>query len=156
MLKAGSRFLSIWCAINGALAFIILGYVTVLKQDSPMLQVAGYSPAEVAAMSARTLGALNAFTLLYNSCSLAVSLLTWPLIRRELVAGDRRAFWLLVGVIGFIEGMAFWASADVGNGRWQVNVLQSLLYLTGVGLCAGPILKPQGTRRAIGSAGGRA
>ncbi len=136
MLKIGARVLSIWCVINGALALIILGYVIVLGRESPMLQVAGFSAAEVATLSARTLGALDAFTLLYNSCALAVSILCWPLIRRELLAGDRRTFWLLVGVIGWIEVMAFWASAYIGHGRWQVNVLQSALYLVGVGLCA--------------------
>lgn len=154
MLKTGVWLLSIWCVINAALALIILGYVMVLGQRSPMLQVAGYTPAEVAGLSARTLGALNAFTLLYNSCSLAVSLLSWPLIRRGLVVGDRRVFWTLVGVIGFIEVMAFWASAYVGHGRWQVNVLQSLLYLVGVGSCSGPILRPQSRARAISRAGG--
>ena len=148
MLKTGAWVLSIWCAINGLLALIILGYVIVLRQDSPILQVAGFSPAEIAALSARTLGALNAFTLLYNSCSLAVSILAWPLIRRELVAGDRRAFWRLVIVIGWIEGMAFWASAYVGHGRWQVNVLQTALYLAGTGLCASALFTPNSRRQA--------
>lgn len=148
MLKTGAWVLSIWCAINGLLALIILGYVIVLRQDSPILQVAGFSPTEIAALSARTLGALNGFTLLYNSCSLAVSLLTWPLIRRELVAGDGRAFWRLVVVIGWIEVMAFWASAYVGHGRWQVNVLQTALYLAGVGLCASALFTPNGRRQA--------
>ncbi len=156
MLKTGSRLLSIWCVINGALALFILVYVIVLGRDSPMLQVAGFAPAEVAALSARTLGALNAFTLLYNSCALAVSLLCWPLIRRGLLAGDRPTFWQLVGVIGFIEVMAFWASAYVGHGRWQVNVLQSLLVVVGIGLCAAPILRPRGAGPIVGAAGGRA
>lgn len=148
MLKTGSWVLSIWCAINGVLALIILGYVIVLRQDSPMLQVANFAPTEIAALSARTLGALNGFTLLYNSCSLAVSILTWPLIRRELAGGDRRAFWRLVGVIGWIEVVAFWASAYVGHGRWQVNVLQSVLYLAGVGLCAAALFTAKGRQPA--------
>lgn len=156
MLKTGSWLLSIWCVINAALAVIILGYVIVLGRESPMLQVAGFSAAEVAALSARTLSALKAFTLLYNACALAVSILCWPLIRHDLPAGDRRSFWLLVFVIGWIEVMAFWASAYVGHGRWQVNVLQSVLYLVGVGLCAVPILRSQSRARAIGRAGGRA
>ena len=148
MLKTGSWVLSIWCVINGLLALIILGYVIVLGQDSPILQVAGFSPTEIAALSTRTLGALNAFTLLYNSCSLVVSILTWPVIRGPLLAGDRRAFWMLVVVIGWIEVMAFWASAYVGHGRWQVNVFQSALYLAGVGLCASALLTPNGRRPA--------
>jgi hypothetical protein len=134
MLKKGSLVLSIWCGINFALAFIILCYVVVFKQNSPILQVASFSEAEIAGLSAKTIASLNCFTILYNSCSLMVSVLTWPLIRKNLVAGERSAFWTLAFVIGFIEVMAFLASSYIGHGRWQVNVLQSVLYLVGIGI----------------------
>jgi hypothetical protein len=134
MLIKGSLALSIWCVINFILALIILGYVIVLKKDSPILQVASFSEAEIAGLSAKVIAALNCFTILYNSCSLMVSVLTWPLIRKALPSGQKSAFWMLVFVIGFIEGMAFLASAYIGHGRWQVNVLQSVLYLVGIGL----------------------
>ena len=103
MLKKGSTVLSIWCGINFILAFIILCYVIVLKQNSPILQVASFSEAEIAGLGAKTIAALNCFTILYNSCSLMVSVLTWPLIRKNLVAGQKSAFWMLVFVIGFVE-----------------------------------------------------
>jgi hypothetical protein len=141
MLKKGSIILSIWCVINFMLAFIILCYVIVLKKDSPILQVASFSAAEIASLSARTIAAFNCFTILYNSCSLAISVLTWPLIRRNLVAGQRSAFWMLVFVIGFVEVMAFFASSYIGHGRWQVNVIQSVLYLAGIGMSGYPIFK---------------
>ncbi len=141
MKKKGSMVLSIWCSINFMLAFIILCYVIVLGKDSPILQVAGFSEADIAGLSARTIAALNCFTILYNSCSLMISVLTWPLIRRNLVAGEKWAFWLLVGVIGFIEAMAFLASSCIGNGRWQVNFVQSVLYLTGICLSGYSIFK---------------
>lgn len=134
MLKKGSIVLSIWCVINFMLAFIILCYVIVFKQNSPILQVASFSEAEIAGLSAKTIAALNCFTILYNSCALMVSVLTWPLIRKNLVTGEKSAFWTLVFVIGFIEVMAFLASSYIGHGRWQVNVLQSVLYLVGIGL----------------------
>ena len=70
-----------------------------------------------------------------------ISVLTWPLIRKNLVAGQKWAFWLLVGVIGFIEVMAFFASSYIGNGRWQVNVVQSVLYLVGISLSGFSIFK---------------
>jgi hypothetical protein len=143
MLKRGSMVLSIWCVINFMLAFIILCYVIVLKQNSPILQVASFSEAEITGLSARTLAALNCFTILYNSCSLVISVLTWPLIRKNLLAGQKSAFWMLAFAIGFIEVMAFLASSYIGHGRWQVNVLQSILYVVGIGLCAYPILKPK-------------
>lgn len=135
--------LSIWCIINFLLAFMILSYVIVLERNSPILQVASFSESEIASLSAKTIAALNCFTILYNSCSLVVSVLTWPLIRRDLVAGQKRAFWMLVFAIGFIEVMAFVASSYIGHGRWQVNVIQSTLYVIGIGLCVYPILKPK-------------
>jgi len=134
MLKKGSIVLSIWCAINFVLALVILGYVIVLKKDTPILQVAAFSEAEIANLSAKTIAALNCFTILYNSCSLVISVLTWPLIRKNLVAGEKSAFWMLVFAIGFVEMMAFLASSYIGHGRWQVNVLQSILYIVGIGL----------------------
>ena len=51
MLKMGSWVLSTWCVINSALALIILGYVIVLGQDSPILKVAGFSLTEVGALA---------------------------------------------------------------------------------------------------------
>jgi hypothetical protein len=143
MLKRGSTVLSIWCGINFILAFIILSYVIVLKQNSPILQVASFSEAEIAGLGAKVIAALNCFTILYNSCSLMVSVLTWPLIRKNLVAGEKSAFWTLVFVIGFVEVMAFLASSYIGHGRWQVNVLQSILYVVGIGLSGYSLFKRQ-------------
>ena len=141
MLKKGSNILSVWCTINFILALIILCYVIVFKQNSPILQVASFSDAEIASLSAKTIAALNCFTILYNSYSLMVSVLTWTLIRKNLVAGQKSAFWTLVFVIGFIEVMAFLASSYIGHGRWQVNVLQSVFYLMGIGLSGWSLFK---------------
>jgi len=141
MLKRGSIVLSIWCVINFILAFIILCYVIVLKEDSPIVQVASFSEAEIASLGAKTIAAFNCFTILYNSCSLVISVLTWPLIRKNLVAGEKPTFWTLVFVIGFIEVMAYLASSYIGHGRWQVNVVQSVLYLVGIGLSGYSIFK---------------
>ena len=134
MPKKGSIVLSIWCVINFVLAFFILCYVIVFKQNSPILQVASFSQAEIASLSDRTIAALNCFTILYNSCSLMISVLTWRLIHKNLVAGEKWAFWMVAGVIGFVEVMAFFASSYIGNGRWQVNMVQSILYVTGISL----------------------
>ena len=143
MIKKGSIVLSIWCVINFILAFIILSFVIVLKKDSPILQVASFSESEISSLSGKVISTINCFTILYNSCSLMISVLTWPLIHKNLVDGQKSAFWMLVFVIGFVEVMAFFASSYIGHGRWQVNVVQSMLYLMGIGLCAYPILKPK-------------
>src|SRR3989337_1414721 len=141
MLRKGSIFLSIWCVINFILALTILSYVIVFKQNSPILQVASFSEAEIASLSTKTIAALNCFTILYNSCSLVISVLTWPLIRKNLLAGQKSAFWMLVFVIGFVEVMGFFASSYIGNGRWQVNVVQSVLYGVGIGLSGWSLFK---------------
>jgi hypothetical protein len=141
MLKKGSLVLSMWCVINFTLAFVILFFIIVLKQNSPILQVASFSEVEVANLGAKTISTLNCFTILYNSCSLMISVLTWPLIRKNLVAGEKWAFWQLVGVIGFVEAMAFLASSYIGNGRWQVNVVQSVIFVVGIGLSGYSLFK---------------
>jgi hypothetical protein len=141
MLKKGSLVLSIWCAINFILAFIILCYVIVLKEDSPILQVASFSETEIASLSAKTIASLNALTILYNSCSVVLSVLVWLLIRKSLIPGQKWAFWVLLFVIGFVEVMAFIASAPIGNARWQVNVVQSVLYVVGIGLAGFALFK---------------
>ena len=133
MLKKGSIILSIWCFINFILAFIILSILVVFKGDSPILALA-FEEAEIASIDAKVIAALNCLTILYNSCSVVVSVLTWPLIRKNLIAGQKWAFWMLLFAIGFIEVMAFIASAPLGNARWQVNAVQSILYVVGIGL----------------------
>jgi len=141
MLKKGSLVLSIWCIINFLLALIIMTVVIVFKGNSPILQVASFSEAEIASLSAKTIAALNCFTILYNSCSLVISVLTWPLIRKDLIAGQKSAFWILLFVIGFLEVMAFLASSYIGHGRWQVNIVQSVLYIVGIGLSGWSLFK---------------
>jgi hypothetical protein len=143
MLKRGSILLSIWCVINFILALIILSYVIVFHRNSPILQVASFSDAEIAGLGAKTIAALNCLTILYNSCSMVISVLVWLVIRKNLIAGQKWAFWALLSVIGFVEVMAFYASSYIGHGRWQVNVVQSGLYVVGIGLCAYGILTPK-------------
>jgi uncharacterized membrane protein YhaH (DUF805 family) len=141
MLKRGSIVLSIWCGINIFLASIILTIVVFLNGNSPILQVASFSEAEIASLSAKVIASLNALTILYNSCSLVVSVLVWSLIRKNLIAGQKWAFWVLLFVIGFVEVMAFIASAPLGNARWQVNIPLSALYVVGIGLSGYSLFK---------------
>ena len=133
MLTTGSTILSIWSGINSLLAALILATLVIFNADSPLLVMVFEKP-EIAALDARVIASLNTLTILYNSCSAMVSVLVWTVIRKNLVAGQKWAFWLLLFVIGFIEVMAFIASAPIGNARWQVNVVQSVLYLVGIGL----------------------
>ena len=140
MLKRGSTILSIWTGINFFLASLILTSVVILKQNSPLL-VMVFEKSEIASLDARVIASLNTLTILYNSCSLALSVLVWLLIQKSLLTGQKWAFWTLLFVIGFVEVMAFIASAGVGNARWQVNVVQSVLYLVGIGLSGYSLFK---------------
>src|SRR4030042_3950708 len=130
MLKRGSIVLSIWSGINFLLAAAILTSLVIFNANSPLL-VMVFEKSEITSLDARVIASLNALTILYNSCSVGLSVLVWLIIRKNLIAGQKTAFWMLVFVIGFIEVMAFVASAGVGNARWKVNVVQSILYVVG-------------------------
>lgn len=140
MLKTGSTILYIWSGVNFLLAALILTTVVVFNADSPLLVMVFDKP-EIAALDARVIASLNTLTILYNSCSVVVSVLVWTIIRKHLVSGETWAFWLLLFVIGFIEVMAFIASAQVGHARWQVNVLLSTLYVAGIGVTGYALFK---------------
>jgi hypothetical protein len=133
MLKRGSIVLSIWSGINFLLAALILTSVVVFNANSPRL-VMVFERSEIAALDPRVIASLNALTILYNSCSMVVSVMVWIIIRQNLVNGQKWAFWALLVTIGFVEVMAFIASAQVGHARWQVNVILSVLYILGIGL----------------------
>jgi len=140
MLKTGSTILSIWSGINFLLAASILTTLVIFNANSPLLGMVFKKP-EIAALDTRVIASLNTFTILYNSCSIVVSVLVWTVIRKHLVAGEKWAFWLLLFVIGFIEVMAFIASAEVGHARWQVNVVLSMLYIAGIGVTGYALFK---------------
>ena len=133
MLKEGSTILSIWSGINFFLAALILTIVVFHIGNSPILALV-FEKSEIASLDAKVIASLNALTILYNSCSVVLSVLVWLLIRNNLIAGQKFAFWVLLFVIGFVEVMAFIASAPIENARWPVNVIQSALYVVGIGL----------------------
>ena len=140
MLKRGSIVLSIWSGINFLLAAAILTSVVIFNADSPLL-VMVFERSEIARLDARVIASLNALTILYNSCSVVLSVLVWLLIRKSLIAGHKWAFWVLLFGIGFVEMMAFVASAPIGNARWQVNVVLSALYIMGIGFSGYSLFK---------------
>jgi hypothetical protein len=148
MLKRGSTILSIWSGINFFFAALILTSVVIFNANSPLL-VMVFEKTEIASLDAKVIASLNTLTILYNSCSMVLSVLVWLLIRKSLIAGQKWAFWVLLFVIGFVEVMAFIASAEVGNVwlRWQVNVVQSVLFVVGIGLSGYSLFK--GDRRGL-------
>jgi len=140
MLKAGSIVLSIWSGVNFFLAALILTTVVIFNADSPLLAMV-FEKSQIAGLDARVIESLNALTILYNSSAVGLSVLVWLLIRKCLAAGEKWAFWALLFVIGFVEVMAFIASAPLGNVRWQVNVLLSALYVVGISLSGYALFK---------------
>lgn len=140
MLKTGSIILTLWCGINFFLAALILTSVVVFNANSPLL-VMVFQRTEIASLDSRVISALNALTILYNSSAVALSVLALFIIRSMLIRGEKRAFWVLLITIGFVELLAFVGSAEVGNARWQVNVILSVLYVLGIGLVGGGIYR---------------
>ncbi len=142
MLKIGSIVLSIWSGINLLLASLILTSVVVLNGNSPLL-VMVFEQSEIAKLDAKVIASLNCLTILYNSCVVALSVLALFIIWSSLIKGDKRAFWILLLMMGFVEILAFIGSAQVGNARWQVNVVLSVLYAVGIGLAGIALFKHQ-------------
>lgn len=133
MLKAGSRFLSVWSGLNFLISSLILTIVVFHIGNSPLLGMV-FEESEIARLGAQVISALNCLTILYNSYAIALSVLVWFVIRLCLSKGQKWAFWALLITIGFVEIFAFVASAPLGNVRWQVNVILSALYVVGIGL----------------------
>jgi hypothetical protein len=140
MLKAGSTILSIWNGINFLLAALILTSVVIFNANSPILALV-FEKSEIASLSTKVIESLNALTILYNSCSVVLSVLVWFLIRKSLIIGQKWAFWVLLFVIGFVEVMAFIASVPLGNARWPLYAVESVLYFVGIGLSGFSIFK---------------
>jgi hypothetical protein len=142
MLKTGSIILTVWSGLNFLLAAMILITVVAFDADSPLLPMVFDAP-EISALDPKVVASLNTLTILYNSCSVVVSVLVWTIIRKHVGHGERWAYWLLVAVIGFIEVMAFVASAQVDHARWQVNVVLTLLYVAGSAITGYALLRNQ-------------
>ena len=135
MLRRGLIVLSIWSGINIFLASLIVTIVVFHFGNSPLL-VMVFEKSEIARLDAKVISALNCLTILYNSCDVALSVLALFIIWSGLINVKKWAYWALLITIGFLEILAFVASAEVGNVwlRWQVNVVQSVLYVVGIGL----------------------
>jgi hypothetical protein len=142
MLKTGSTMLSIWSGINLLVSAAILTMVVVFRANSPIMDLV-FEESEIANLSAKTIASLNALTILYNSCSVVLSAVVWFIIRKGLIAGQRWAFWTLLFGIGFVEAMAFIASAPIGNARWQLYAAMSAIYAVGIGLAGYSIFRRQ-------------
>jgi hypothetical protein len=140
MLKAGSRFLSLWSGLNFLISTLILTIVVFQIGNSPLLGMM-FEKSEIARLDARVISALNCLTILYNSYAIALSVLAWFVIRLGLSKGQSWAFWALLITIGFVEIFAFIASAPIGNVRWQVNVVLSVLYIVGISLSGYSLFK---------------
>src|SRR4030066_1126597 len=132
MLKKGSIVLSIWSGINIFLASLILTIVVFLNGNSPILAMV-FEKSEIARLDAKVIAALNSLTILYNSCDVALSVLALFIIWSGLINGKRWAFWALLTTIGFVEILAFIASAPIGNARSHVIIPRRAVYLVGIG-----------------------
>jgi hypothetical protein len=140
MLKTGSRFLSSWSVLNFLISSLILTIVVFHIGNSPLLGMV-FEKSEIASLNTMVITSLNTLTILYNSYAVALSVLVWFVIRLCLSKGQKWSFWVLLITIGFVEIFAFVASAPLGNARWQVNLVLSILYIVGIGLSGYSIFK---------------
>ena len=130
-LKYGCIAFYCWSGINLFLSSLILFIVVSGIGNSPLLSMV-FEPAEAAALDAQVIRALNCLTILYNSYAVAMSVMVWFVVKNALRNKARWAFWALLVTIGIAEIFAFLASTPLNHTRWQVNVVLSLLYITGM------------------------
>ena len=81
MLQRGVTVLSIWNGINFLLALSILASVVIFQANSLLLGMM-FNKTEISGLDIRVIKSLNALTILYNSCSMVVSVLVWLLIKK--------------------------------------------------------------------------
>jgi hypothetical protein len=148
MLKRGSIVLSIWSGLNFLISSLILTIVVFHIGNSPILALV-FEKSEIASLDAKVIASLNALTILYNSCAVALSVLALFIIWSGLINGKRWAFWALLTTIGFVEILAFIASAPIGNARWQLYVVLGALYVVGIGLSGYSIFKGDKRRQEV-------
>jgi len=140
MLRTGSIILSVWSGISCFLASLILAIVILFHGNSPLLVMVFEKP-EIASLDAQVIAAMNCLTILYNSCSVAFSVLALIIIWTNLINGTRWAFWALLTTIGFVQMLSFVGAARVGHVRWPVHVVLSVLYIVGIGLAGFSIFR---------------
>ncbi len=80
MLKAGSKFLSLWCGLNFLLSSLILTIVVFHIGNSPLLGMV-FEKSEIASLDAKVIASLNAFddpVQLLRDCPLSTGLVRYP------------------------------------------------------------------------------
>ena len=148
MLKRGCTVLLCWSGVNFFLSSLILFIVVSRLGNSPLLSMV-FKPAEVAELSPKVVGALNALTVLYNSYAVVMSVMVWFVVRNALWNKSWWAFWALLVTIGIAEIFAFIASAPFNHTRWQVNVVLSLLYIIGMALTGTALFEKDSARASM-------
>ena len=140
MLKTGSIFLSLWSGINFLISSLILTIVVFHIGNSPLLGMV-FEKSEIARLDAKSHCGSQLFdnpVQLLRDCPLSTGLVHYPVKSNQ---GQKWAFWALLITIGFVEILAFVASAPIGNARWQVNIILSALYVVGIGLSGYSLFK---------------
>ena len=74
MLKRASIVLSIWSGLNFLISSLILTIVVFQIGNSPILALV-FEESEIVSLDAKVIASLNALTILYNSCAVALSVL---------------------------------------------------------------------------------
>jgi hypothetical protein len=133
MLRAASIILTFWSCLNFLFAFIILKSMVLFNKKSPIL-VMQFDKSDLIKIDNQIISVVNSLAILYNSCSISLSIVSLIVIWTSLIKGQTLAFWILLVTIGLVQIMGFIAFSKIRNKRLPVNIILSSLYVLGIGL----------------------
>lgn len=131
MLKFGAILISTWAVINGLLATFILFSVVFLNKE-PLIARVVFSETELTHLNPQALAIIKSLAILFNSLSLAFSVLVLFVVWQGLITSNVWVFWGLLITIGLVQIMQFIADSKIGNKTLPASIILTIIYLLGI------------------------
>jgi hypothetical protein len=133
MLKIGAIILTIDAGFNFLLAAGILIAIIFFGKNPPILHVS-LGEIEIARLDKPVLTTFKSLAVYFNSAVVTFCLLSIFVIWMGLAHGQRWAFWALFVTMGIGQISGFVADSLIGNKTLGVNIIFTVVYLSGIGL----------------------
>jgi len=136
MLRAGCVLLSVWCAINLLIGFVIVIAIVVFNTNAPALPVL-FNEMEAHQIDARALATINAIAVFFNAIQAAFCGMCLVVVWVGLWQRARWAYWSLLGTTIYIQAAGL--ASDYlffGNRNIVPIAIGAILLLIGFG-CSG-------------------
>jgi hypothetical protein len=131
-IKAGAIVLSVWSALNLAVALIVTG-ATVADGHALLLRLL-FDEAQRRALDPKLVAIIDAQALLANPCIAALCTMMLVVIWTSLIREARWAFLLLASTLLPLQVFGYVSDATIGNRNLGVNLVSTALLLAGLAL----------------------